>query len=176
MKKLNKQHMKTRQAGFGALEVMIALIIGSLVIIGAVGWYQSLDTKSKNSDELTNLATLMTNTRQMKTSSGYGTSGTNLVPVLSNAGGIPDTMEYASSVLYNAWGGTVTVLSNGQTFTITYTGLPAENCIFLASKGAASSSQQTRINSGTAITGEVTSIAASSSCNTATNSVAWTVR
>lgn len=176
MKKRNNLHIKARQAGFGALEVMIALIIGSLVIIGAVRWYQDLDTKSKNSDELTNLSSLTTNIRQMRTASGYGTSGTNLVPVLSNAGGIPDTMEYASNVLYNAWGGAVSVLSNGQTFTITYNGLPAENCIFLASKAGSSSSQQTRINSGTAITGEVTAIQASSGCNTDSNSVAWTVR
>lgn len=176
MKKHNNLNIKARQAGFGALEVMIALIIGSLVIIGAVGWYQSLDTKSKNGDELENISSLITNTRQMRTASGYGTSGTNLVPVLSNAAGIPEKMEYSSSVLYNAFGGTVTILSNGQTFTVTYNGLPTENCIFLASKAGSSSNQQTRINSGTAITGEVTAIQASSSCNTDSNSVAWTVR
>lgn len=175
MKKINMKKSKS-QAGFGALEVMIALIIGSLVIIGAVAWYQTLDTKSKNSDELSNIGMIMTNTRLLRTVSGYGPSGTNLMPILQNAGGLPDSMQVTSNVVFNAWGGNVTNASNGTTFTITYTGLPAENCIFLASKSAASATLQTRINSGAAITGEVTSIQADTGCNSDSNTVAWTLR
>lgn len=165
-----------KQAGFGALEVMIALMVGALVIIGAVAWYQTLTTSQNNSNELSNLSSITTNVRQLRTISGYGASGSNLVPVLINAGGIPDNMTIVSGVVYSSFGGSVTVTSTGLGFTITYAGLPAENCIFLATKGASSNTTQTNINGGGMITGEVSAMAANTGCSTASNSVAWTAR
>lgn len=168
--------LKSKQTGFGALEVMIALMIGALVIIGAVAWYQKLTTSQNNSDELSNLSSLTTNIRQLRTISGYGTSGVNLVPILINAGGIPDNMTVTAGVPYNAFGGAVSIQSTGLGFTITYAGLPAENCIFLATKGASSNTTQTKINGGGLVTGEISASAASTGCSTASNSVAWTAR
>ncbi|BAU77397.1 type 4 pilus major pilin [Metapseudomonas furukawaii] len=171
-----KTQFSRKQRGFGALEVMIGLMIGTLVLIGAVVWYQKLSNSSNNGDELENLSSLITSVRHLKTSSGYGANGTNLVPILNNAGGIPDNMGFNAGVPLNAWGGNVTIVSTGLGFTVTYAGLPAENCIFLATKGASSSTMTTRINGGAAITGEVTAAAANTGCNAATNTLAWTAR
>jgi type II secretory pathway pseudopilin PulG len=164
------------QLGFGALEVMIALVIGAIVILGAVFWYPKLMNSSNNGDELQNVSTLVSNTRQLKTASGYGATGTNLVPTLITAGGIPDGMQKTATTVFNAWDGAVTIASTGTGFSLTYAGVPAENCVFLATKGAGSSSLSTKLNSGSAITGEVTAAAASAGCSTATNSITWSGR
>src|SRR5689334_6587101 len=86
-------HRSPRQGGFGALEVLIGLVIGMLVVIAAVSWMSKLSSSQNNNDELSNISTLITNTRVLKTSSGYGTDGADLVPIMINSGGIPDIMS-----------------------------------------------------------------------------------
>lgn len=172
-----KEIKATKQLGFGALEVMIALLVGALAIVGAIGWYQKLMSSNNNQDELSNVTSIITNTRNLRTTSGYGTSGTNLLPALNKAGGIPDAMSVSSSnVVSNAWGGTVTVTSNGTWFTVSYNGVPDENCVFLATKGAISKTIQTSINGGSTITGEVTAAQANSGCSTDSNTISWITR
>lgn len=164
------------QGGFGALEVMIALMIGAIVIIGAVAWYAKLTNNSNNGDELSNISSLLTNTRQLKTASGYGASGTDLIPTLLNGGGVPDNMQKSGGAVFNAWDGAVTIKSTGTGFTLTYAGLPPQNCIFFATKASNSSSITTSINGGTPTAGEITSVAASAACTGATNTVSWAGR
>jgi type II secretory pathway pseudopilin PulG len=179
MKDLNSKFVmqpRAKQEGFGALEVMIALMVSALVIIGAVLWYPKLVYNRNNSNELENLSSLTTNTRQLKTSSGYGASGANLVPALIASGGVPDGMQQSGGAVFNVWGGGVTAVSTGTGYTITYAGMPIRNCIFLATNGASSSAITTSLNGGTAITGEVTSAAATAGCTSATNSISWSGR
>lgn len=175
-KKVMSKPTLSKQGGFGALEVMIALMIGAIVIIGAVVWYPKLTNNSNNGDELSNISSLLTNTRQLKTSSGYGGSGVSLIPTLLNAGGIPDNMQKSGNAVFNAWDGAVTIQSTGTGYTMTYAGLPAQNCIFLATKASNSSSISTSINGGAANTGEITAVVASAACTGATNTLTWAGR
>ncbi|EJZ60948.1 PilS (plasmid) [Pseudomonas fluorescens R124] len=165
-----------RQGGFGALEVMIAIAVGIFAIIGAIAWYSKLTNTSNNNEELQNVSSLITNTRQLKTQSGYGPTGTNLIPVLIAGEGIPENMQKSGSTVSNLWGGAVTNVSTGSGYNMTYAGVPDSNCIFLATKSANSNSLTIRINGGTAITGEVTSIAATSACTSGTNTLSWSGR
>lgn len=165
-----------KQGGFGALEVMIAIVMGIFAVIGAIAWYSKLTNTSNNNEELQNISSIITNTRQVKTQSGYGPTGTNLIPVLIAGEGIPENMQKSGSTVSNLWGGAVTNVSTGSGYNMTYAGVPDSNCIFLATKSANSNSLTIRINGGTAITGEVTSIAATSACTSGTNTLSWSGR
>ncbi|WP_324729564.1 type 4 pilus major pilin, partial [Pseudomonas chlororaphis] len=142
-----------KQGGFGALEVMIAIVIGIIVLIGATAWNSKLTNTANNNNEFENVQSLISSTRQFKTSSGYGTSGANLIPNLITAEGIPETMQKTSNSVFNAWGGAVTNTSTGTGFTLTYAGVPDSNCIFLATKLGNSNAISVRINGGAAIVG-----------------------
>ncbi|HCE9846023.1 TPA: pilus assembly protein PilX, partial [Pseudomonas aeruginosa] len=67
-------------------------------------------------------------------SSGYGSSGTNLIPSLIAINGVPKNMSVSSGVVYNVYGGSVTVSSTGMGFSITTSKLPKDACITLGTK------------------------------------------
>lgn len=165
-----------KQGGFGALEVMIAIFVGIFAVIGAIAWNSKLTNTANNNDELQNVSSLITNTRQLKTQSGYGATGTDLIPVLLSGDGIPENMQKSGTAVFNVWGGAVTNISTGTGYTLSYAAVPDANCIFLASKSANSNAQTVRINGGSAIVGEVTAIAASAACTGGTNSLTWSGR
>lgn len=165
----------SRQAGYVSIEMLFVMLV---VLIG-VGYAlfngSALMGTSDIGNEQGNIGQLIANTRKLKGMSGYGASSTNLVPQLIAVKGVPN-MSVSGGALYNAWGGSVTVVSNGMTFTVTENGLPQDACISLASKMSRGSKATTAINSGTAITGEVDSAAATSGCSKDTgNTLAWTV-
>lgn len=166
----------SKQAGFGALETMIAIVVGLVTVLGAVAWYSKLTNTANNNSEIENVSSLITNTRQLKTSSGFGASGTDLIPILVKNEGIPETMQKTTTTVFNVWGGAVTNVSTGTGYTLTYAAVPESNCIFLATKSTNSKSLSLRINGGTAIVGEVTAIAANTACSGASNTLAWSGR
>lgn len=167
---------KSRQRGIGVIELMVILFVGVLIIIAGMAWWTKLTNTQTNQAELENVTSLVASVRMLKTASGYGASGTNLIPVLINGAGVPDSMQKTSSAVYNSWGGAVTAVSTGMGYTLTYAGVPAANCSFLASKAINSSSQSLSMNGGTAITGEVTAAAADSGCSSSSNTLAWSGR
>lgn len=165
-----------KEAGFGALEVLVALGVGLLIVVAGIGWKSKLDNTSNNQNEVENIASLISNTKQLKTASGYGTSGVNLIPLLINVEGVPLAMSKTATTVVNAWGGNVTLTSTGAGYTLTYAGVPAANCVFLATQANNGNGMSLKINGGTAVTGEVTSTVANTSCSTSSNSLAWSGR
>lgn len=163
------------QQGFVSIEAVIVLIIVAIGIGLAVSRGAGLFGSSNISEEQGNIAALTTNTRALKGSNGYGTSGTNLVTSLIAVNGVPKNMSVVSGVLYNVYGGSVTVTSTGMGFAITSSALPKDACIALATRVAKNQYEQTKINSGTATTAEVTTAAATTGCSGATNTITWTV-
>ncbi|PAU63309.1 pilus assembly protein PilX [Pseudomonas sp. PIC25] len=171
---MQRQHPHT-QHGFISIEMMIGLIIIAIGIGLAVSRGAGLFGSSNISEEQSNLATLTTNTRALKGSNGYGTSGTNLVPSLIAVNGVPKNMSVVSGVLYNVYGGSVTVVSTGMGFTITSSSLPKDACIALATRAAKNEYEQTKINSGSAVSGEVTTVSATTACSSSANTITWTI-
>ncbi|WP_440057901.1 type 4 pilus major pilin [Pseudomonas fragariae (ex Marin et al. 2024)] len=169
-------HGLKHQRGASTIEVVIFILIGVLILVAGLTWFPKLLGSWSNSNELENITSILGTTQTLKTASGYGSSGTNLVTTLLANDGIPETMQKNAGVVYNSWGGSVTVTSTGMGWTVTYNGVPAANCIFLATKGPANNTNSLKINGGSAIKGEVTAAAATTGCSADSNSLAWSGR
>ncbi|OPK03012.1 type 4 pilus major pilin [Pseudomonas gessardii] len=161
------------QRGFLSLDgmfwlMLIAVALGFIVFMG----YRTFGS-SDVTIEQSNLGTLLTNTKRLKSTTGYATAGTNLAPSLINLEGTGG-MSINGTSLSNRWNGAVTIVSNGMTFTITESNLPKNACITLASNMAKDKQTTTAINGGTAIAGEITAVAAATSCSSDANTIAWT--
>ncbi|WP_248767861.1 type 4 pilus major pilin [Pseudomonas sp. MWU12-2345] len=164
-----------RQRGYIDLSMMFVLIVIAIGIGYAIYNGGSLLASSDVSNEQSNISQLIANTRKLKGSAGYGASGTDLVTQLVASKGLPN-MSISGATLYNAWNGAVTVLSGGMNFVITENGLPQDACMTLATKLSRGQKVTTSINGGSAVTGEVTSASASSTCtDSSNNTLAWTV-
>ena len=176
MKQLNNKatRNKIKQKGFGALEVMIALLLGVIVIVGAAVWYTKLRGASDKGQELENISSLISNVRMLRSTAGYGTNNTSLVPVLINAEGVPGNMSITGTTAITNSYGNVSVVSTGTGFTIGYNAVPAADCIFLITKSSGQRGTSIKVNGGTARTGEITAATASTDCSTAANTIAWT--
>ncbi|MEB0222040.1 type 4 pilus major pilin [Pseudomonas sp. AB12(2023)] len=172
----NFKSLSRKQSGATTMELLFYLIVAALILYAAVQGGFKLFSRQSNNTEQENVASLIINTRALKGNTGYGTSGTNLVPVLSTTDGIPNGMTFTSGVPYNSWNGAVTVVSTGPSFTITYPTVPQDACVSLATRVAKNASITTKINSGTGVVGEISASSASTSCTDPTaNIISWTV-
>ncbi len=170
MKENTKLKALKKQAGFTAIELIVVLIVGLGIIALAAGKMDQLFGNSNLSEEIGNVNTIFANARSLKTSSGYGTSGTDLTSQLVAINGVPRNMSVVSGVMYNLWGGSVPVVSTGSGFTVTTNTVPMDACIKMTtkvSKGGTFAS--IKINANTAVTGEVTSATATTQCNSSTS-------
>ena len=149
------------QRGFLSIDGLFWLML-VVVALGFILWMSwRMLGSSDVAIEQSNVSTLIANTKKLKGSTGYGASGQNLVPTLIAIEGT-GSMGISGSSLVNQWNGSVTVVSNGMTFTITEGGVPRSACITLATNGGSSS------------TGEVHSTSATTSCSSDSNTIAWT--
>nr|WP_256354539.1 type 4 pilus major pilin [Pseudomonas reactans] len=155
--------------------MLFYLILAALVLGGAIALGLKLFNKQTNNGEQSNVGSLALNVRPLKSGQGYGASGTNLIPQLIAVDGIPDGLTNSSGAIFNSWNGTVTVTSTGPAFVLTYTGVPPDACVSLATKVAKTRAYSTKINSGTAVIGEVDSATATTNCSTTSNTIAWTI-
>lgn len=161
---------KAKQAGFTAVEVIVVLIVGLGILALSSGKLDMLFGGSNLAEEVGNVNTLLANIKALKTTSGYGTSGTDLTTQLSATNGIPKNISVVSSVMYNNWGGSIVPASTGTGFTITDNTIPMDACIKISTKISKSGAFSTiKINANTAITGEVTSAVATTQCNSASS-------
>ena len=160
---------KAKQAGFTAIEIIVVLIVGLGILAMSSGKLDMLFGGSDLTEEVGNINILHANIKSLKTTSGYGTSGTNLTTQLVAIGGIPKNVSVISSVMYNNWGGTIVPLSTGAGSTIADGTIPMDACIKMATKlSRAGVFASIKINANTAIVGEVTSATATTQCNSAT--------
>lgn len=163
------------EAGYIDISMLFVLIVIAIGIGYAIYNGGSLLGSSDVSNEQSNIGQLIANTRKLKGSAGYGTSGTSLVPQLVASKGVPN-MSVSGNNLYNPWNGTVTVVSGGMTAIFTENGLPEDACVTLATKISRGQKVTTSINGGSGVSGEVDSATATSSCtDSSNNTLAWTV-
>lgn len=167
---------RKKQGGFTAVELIVVLIVGLGIIALAAGKMDMLFGNSNLSEEVSNVNTLFANARTLKTSSGYGTSGTNLTSQLTAVNGVPRNMSVTGGVIYNLWGGAVPVVSTGAGFTIAQQAVPQDSCIKMSTKISKGGTFGTiTINANTPISGEVTSAVATTQCNSpSSNSITFT--
>lgn len=175
MKSFNRMSVGAlRQRGLTLLEVMAALVIAGVIAAVVLSQMDSAFSSSSATEELSNLNALYSNVRSLKTASGYGASGTDIVPVLVQAKGVPKNMNVSGGTLFNSFGGAVAIASTGNGFTVSYANTPQDACIKLVTKTSKSGIfSSTKVGGATAVTGEYTAAQAGTDCG-ATNSVVWT--
>lgn len=173
--KLGGQVRNRKQAGFLSIE---AIAVVFFIVVGlalAASRTDMLGGGSEASEEVSNIQTLYTNTKALKGSGGYGASGTDLTSQLVTNGGVPKSMSVVSGVIYNSFGGTVTVVSTGVGFTITSNAVSGSACNKAATKiSRGGAFYSTKIGANAAVVGEVTAAVASTQCASSNNTLAYT--
>lgn len=165
---------RVAQKGFTLIELIIVLAIiagGAIVVLGVAGGGRS---SANVEQESTNYNALIENARGLKSGGTYGPASTNLVPALINRELIPKTMAVEGTTIRNRFGGLVTVVSTGFTFTVASTQIPRAICSGVATNLSQGGAYTTQINSGTAITGVVSAAQADAGCTAANNTLTWT--
>lgn len=174
-----KQQPRTsrhHQRGVTLIEGIVFLIIGIVVLAAAAAGISKIFGTNEISEETSNIANLITNTKVLRSAGSYGTTGDDLIPQLVATNGIPKGMTVNGGALSNNWGGAVSVDSTGGGFTITYASpMPQEACIQLAEKISRGGAVRTTINAGAAIAGQVSTAAATTAClDTGNNTLVFT--
>ncbi|HDR9133903.1 MULTISPECIES: type 4 pilus major pilin [Burkholderia cepacia complex] len=158
------------------METMGVLIVGAIVLAAAAAGLYALFSSQSQSDELNLVSTVVTNVRDLRTTSGYGTPGTDLMQNMIKIGGIPRSVGIVGGVPVNSYNQPITLVvdATGNGWVLTDPGLPQDACNRIAKKmSVAKSVNSTSINGGAAVVGEVTPTAAATACNLAANSIAW---
>lgn len=122
----------TAEAGVTLMELIAALSVIAVIIIGALALYGSATTSQSSTQLVSDITAIKSATKQLFMGQGtYGANGTNLNATLIAANKIPSTIKANNGVLTHSMNGTVTVTSNGGTFSIALTNIPVSTCISL---------------------------------------------
>jgi type II secretory pathway pseudopilin PulG len=171
--------MKNQQRGAISLEMIIVIALLIVLFGWAVSRSDMMQSRAGTLTSASNIVTLGQNVRSLlKDSTGYGASGTDLVPALITNNGVPKNITIAGgTALVNDYGGPITIVSTGSGFIATDTSLPPDICIQDAMKVSKSGTYTSiSINGGAATGGEITSAMAGASCTLAgqSNSISYT--
>lgn len=159
---------RRQQGGWVLFMVIAALVIIGLGLAQAFGMFDSAFASSNMQTAQTNLSIIQANLRD--TWGGQreytGMSTANAI----TAGVFPESMVSGTNV-YNVWNGTVTVAPNSNPVwaDITYTNIPQEECIKLATKAVSGFVEVKQ--GGTIITDTNSAITA---CSGTTNALTFT--
>lgn len=131
---------RNRQFGFTLLEVIAAIGIGMLVVVGALALFSQGSSSQKSVDLIQNLVAMRQAMKDLWSGQGgYGTSVVN--NTLVTAKRIPsnwaiDTSTNPNTITHQL-NGTVTVTGATSSFTVAVTALPEDVCTTLMTSGAA---------------------------------------
>ena len=132
--------MKINEAGRSMIEMLGVLAIIGVLSVGGIAGYSKAMTKYKTNKVVDQMTMIVTNLRTLyaQQTSYDGLNNANAILM----GVIPDEMGTSGSALVNAFNGAVFITSAKlstvndtagiKAFTITYTGLPRESCVTLA--------------------------------------------
>lgn len=166
MKKLNR--------GLSNITDLLSSQSANIVFIGVVLTLAALVYFMFNTTtEVSLLSTVINETRNLRSSDGYGTD--DYVPAIIKGGNIAKSYTVTNGHIYNKSGGLVTVTGNGVGFIVTDTMLPQGQCLKIAKAIGTADLLSTQINS-TTFTGEVTAADAASACVDGNNTLTFTTR
>jgi len=166
----------TRQSGIGALEYIAIALFFVVVLAGVLDRSGKLSFTTNNVAENAAISSLYQSTKtNAKSSAGYGTSGTSLIPTLSVTKGIPSNLPFNGTTLQNTYGQNYTLTSTGSGFSLTDPGISQADCIKIVVQQSNNGNWDAGIavNSGTAVTGAIATSTATTSCSTPTNSITF---
>lgn len=144
------------------------ILIGLVLAAVAVAYF-----KLNSTNEVTLLTTVISETRNLRNSDGYGTA--DYVPALVAGGSIARNYNVTNGKIYNKAGGLVAVNGNGLGFTVVDNALPQRDCVKVAQSIGTADMASTQVNS-TTITGEVTAADAATACVDGDNTLTFTTK
>lgn len=166
--------MKTLKKGIANITDSISslgimmVVISLVVTAGALAYFYVNSTS-----EVTLVTTIMNETRNLRSSNGYGTD--DYVPALVKGGSISRSYTITNNLIYNKSGGQVTVKGNGVGFIVTDAGLPQRDCVKVARSIGTADLASTKINN-TTYTAEVTAANAATACVDGDNTLTFTTK
>jgi type II secretory pathway pseudopilin PulG len=122
---------QNKKAGVTLIELLIVIAAAVALIAAGLVLFSDLQDSQRVKDESSNIANMYVGISNLF----YEDSTTSFSTVEAlQAGIIPDAMQVTGGVVYNAWGGTVTIDDNAaataNSFRITYTNIPGgDSCV-----------------------------------------------
>lgn len=117
----------------GLSDTALAVVVGTLTLVGVVGFFQTASTDAKTNSEIANLTSLIANIRSAYYQAGADYSAISAAG-LAGAGIAPQPL-ISNGGLRSMFGQAIAVAGAAQDatkFTVTYAGLPAAACVRLA--------------------------------------------
>ena len=141
MSNKNVKQLK-KQEGNSSIQTAIALMVGVILLIGAIGAYQYI-TQAKVNNDIAELSDLKNSTVRYGQSVGTFTATNDTIAILTSLNFFPSPRVTGSgtagAAVTNQWGGTIvpslgTVNTAGDSLVFTYTGVPTSACRELVTK------------------------------------------
>lgn len=135
MRKMMIQNKK-RQAGVTLMELIAALAVMAVIVVGAIALYTSASSSERSTTMGRDLMAIQTATKTIYSGQGtYGAAGTVLNDVLVAAKKVPTTIKVDTATTPNTLthqaNGTITVQSTGPGFEVRLSAIEPDLCVAL---------------------------------------------
>lgn len=172
-----KAHRR-RGRGLSLFGVLMALGIASGVVVATVAIYNTTAETQNRNEAQSLLTTLVVAVQQIhQGASDYGTTSTDIVPLLATRNAIPGSARTATNTIVHPFGGPVTVTGSGSTangrFIVTFEDLEPATCAllldpFIGQRRAGGSLWQIKVGSRTAVDPPLTAAGINTECSAIT--------
>lgn len=158
----------------GLSDTALAVVVGTLTLVGVVGFFETASTTAKANSEVANLTSLIANVRSAYYQAGADYTGISSATLASS--GIAPQPLISSGGLRSMFGQAITVaaVAGNASFTLSYAGIPASACVKLATTvwNTIPSVTSTTIGGAAPKTNDLSG--AQGSCTGSTNSIVFT--
>lgn len=165
------------QKGVGALEYIGIALFFVVILGGVLARTFMLNNQTSNVAENAAISSLYQAVKtNLKSNSGYGTSGTDLIATLNQTQGLPKNLTYDGTSLDNTYGKAYTLVSTGTGFTLTDPGISEADCIKIVVQQSSNGSWDGGVSagSGSASTSSISTADAATMCSSTSNTITLT--
>lgn len=174
---LAARHPSQAGALGGLSDTALAVVVGTLTLVGVVGFFQSASTSAKTNSEIANLTALVANIR-----SAYYQAGadyTNIAAAAVASAGIAPQPLIFNGALRSMFGQAIAVAAvaaNSSQFTVTYGGIPESACVKFVSTvwNTVPSILTTTINGATPASYDMAGATGANGCTAGKNTIVFT--
>jgi hypothetical protein len=174
---LHEAHPEQAGAIGGLSDVALAVVVGTLTLVGVIGFFQTSSSGARTNAEVANFTSLISNIRSAYWQGGSNFSGISATNLASSHIAPEPLINATADDLTSMFGGDVDVAvntTNNFRFDVTYNGLPEDACVKMITTTAHTLSGIATITVGTTdLTPPVTMAQAAGVCSSASQNVTW---